>query len=73
MNFTDQPISIPANLAFALLQYIGSRPANETAGLLIGLQQTVTPQLQAVEAAYVALNQPQDETQGKTPAETVTE
>jgi len=54
--FTDQPVSLPAGLVYALLQYVSSKPSGETANLLIALQQSSVAQLQAVEAAYNALN-----------------
>jgi hypothetical protein len=55
--FKDQPITVPANLVVAILQYLGNKPAGETAFLLMGLQNATLAQLQAIETAD---NQPQE-------------
>jgi len=54
--FKDQPITIPANLAFTIWSYIASKPSSETAMLTLNYQQVVGAQLKALEDAYAAAN-----------------
>lgn len=52
--FKDQPVVVPAGMVHAIWQFIGSKPAAETAWLVVQFQQFVGPQMKQIEDAVLA-------------------